>query len=521
MMRFRLFLSLCLLLGWGTLSAQTYILISYPDSLNGLRHKLPAEWIVIDANHDKKAVTEVEAVAVAEKIIRILEQNGYPFAEVRLYTGMKSGTENKKEQIYLQVIANNYITWDSVVIKGNVNISPHFLAPYLKIKRGKPYDERLVMQATKALEALDYVILLQTPRPTFTKESAALYLYLDKRQSNTFDGYIGFTSNENGRGLQLYGQLNLKLANIFGRGESFAVSWNRLQQNYQTLSLEMNYPCLFQTPFGLYGQFSLLKNDTNYYKLSVPAGIRYLLRGSDYLQLYYRYEQSNLIGGGTNGTNGNVHTNNGIIRASSNKTYDSSILYQANYQSHHYGISIGLKRTDDPQMPHKGYQWESCFETGEKKITESAQNSRSWEGYCQGSSYLPLGKRWVQANRLSAGFISDQQLYESNLFLMGGLRSLRGVDEQSLRASSYLFISEEIRFLLNETMFVQAFIDGGWYERQLNGNYYHDTPVGIGTGFSLRTKNGVFSISWAIAAHDQQPFMFKSAKISLGYNAFF
>ena len=196
-------------------------------------------------------------------------------------------------------------------------------------------------------------------------------------------------------------------------------------------------------------------------------------------------------------------------------------MAQKNYKIHNYGIGLYFRNIDDMQIPHKGYSWESSVETGKKLITDSSKTFSTWSGKCTGSLYLPFGKHWVQANRLLAGFISDPQLFESNLFLMGGLHSMRGVNEQSLSASAYCFVSEEIRFLLNDQFFFQLFVDGGWYERKLTGSYHKDTPIGIGAGFSLLTQAGLLSMSYALAAHDNQGFKFKSAKISIGFNAFF
>ena len=462
------------------------ITISYPDTLHSLRRWLPPA--------QQKGNRET-ATRLAEKILSILEQNGFPFAEVQLFENAPT------HSFLLKVIANHYIVWDSVVVKGEAKLSPRFLAPYLKVKRGKPYNESIVTQAEASLNALEYVTQLRPPQPSFTPHASALYVYLDKKNANTFEGFAGFSSREEGRGLQLTGHLNLKLTNLFGHGESFAANWERIETNRQMLSLEANYPCLWQTPFCLYGQFSLFRHDTGFYRLSLPVGLRYLIRGTDYLQLYYRFENSSRIGNDTG-------------------------LIQRDYRSNNYGIALRLRQTDHLLLPHKGYHWEAGVETGSKKNRENRTNSgtlsgTTWSGNMQGMIYLPIGKRWVLASRLLTGFISDKQLYESNLFLMGGLRSMRGVNEQSLKASAYLFVSEEIRFFLNDRLFVHAFTDGGWYERALPSAYYRDTPLGVGVGFSLLTGGGLFSMSYAIAAHDKQPFMVKSSKISVGYNAFF
>lgn len=431
--------------------------------------------------------------AYAEHCLTYLENHGYPFAEVRMYLQPDS-----LPLMRIQCIANPFIRWDSIVLKGTAGLSPRFLYPYLKIRRGEAYSERIVSQAAAALKALDYVEVLRAPSTSFTSDRAALYLYLDKKNANSFDGFVGFSSLDDGRGLALYGQMNLKLANTFGRGETFSLDWKRPQQSHQTLQAEASLPCLFRTAFGLYGEFSLLKNDTSYYTLSVPVGFRYLLRANDFLQMYYRYETARNIGNAA----------------------DTGLL-QSDSRSHFYGLRLYAEQTDDIRMPHRGYRMDVQGEIGQKTFLETEERNTPVRSRLQMEAFLPLGRRWVENLRLQGGALWDGQMCPSDLFLLGGLRTLRGMDEQSVMASSYLLLSGEMRFFLDRNTFLQAFVDGGWYERKGVGTYLRDVPVGIGLGFSFSSKIGLLSLNYALAAHDGQGFRFRAAKVCIGYSAVF
>ena len=74
-MRLRLCLFMSLLLELGALGAQPRIVTSYSDSLQDLLYKLPDTENYGDTG---------KAALLAEKILCILEKNGYPFAEIRL-----------------------------------------------------------------------------------------------------------------------------------------------------------------------------------------------------------------------------------------------------------------------------------------------------------------------------------------------------------------------------------------------------------------------------------------------------
>lgn len=429
----------------------------------------------------------------AERCITYLENHGYPFAEIRMFR-----TTADSQLIQLQLIANPYICWDSIVLKGTAELSARFLYPYLKIRRGEAYNEYKIAQAESALKSLGYVEMLRAPSPSFTSECAALYLYLDKKNANSFDGYVGFSSLDDGRGLALFGQLNLKLSNTFKRGETFSVDWKRPQQHNQSLHAEMDFPCLFHTAFGLYGEFSLLKNDTSYYTLSVPAGFRYRLQANNFLQMYYRYATS---------------------RITLNNT-DSNRL-QTDYRNHAYGIRLWMEQLDDIRLPHQGYRIDVQSEIGQKTLLNTQERNTPVRSSLQIEGFFPMGARWVEHVRLQGGALWDGKMCLSDLFLLGGLHTLRGMDEQSVNASSYLLLSGELRFFLDRKSFLQGFIDGGWYERKGVGTYFHDFPVGIGIGFSFSSNFGLLSLNYALAAHDGQGLRFRSAKICIGYSAVF
>ncbi len=482
-LRFRHFLPCLLLLVAPALRGQTDTLLKtrllVSDTLMSSGIRLP-KW-----NPPYSTATLEQ---FAEEMLICLENHGHPFAEVRLLQPDSTGTT------IAQVIANPFIRWDSIVLKGDARLSPRFLHPYLKIRRGTPYREQCVTQAATSLNALPFVEMTRPPSPTFTSESAALYVYLNKKNANSFDGFVGFGSNEQGDGITLYGQMQLKLTNVLARGEEFSVDWNRPRPEHQQLQVEGSYPCLFGTPFGLYGQFFLLKSDSAYHRVSLPVGFRYLLNGTDFIQMHYRYERSSA-------------------------TISSPDLNDT--RSDLYGLRLSLLRTDRPRIPHKGYHLDLSGEIGRKTAIADGEHNTVARGSGNAETYMPFGRRWVQYIRLQSGIILDNRLNSSDLFMLGGLRSLRGMDEQSVTASAYAFLTGELRFFLDRNMFLQAFADGGWYERKGVGGYRNDHPVGMGIGFSFDSKAGLLSLNYAVAAHDGQGFRLRAAKVCVGYSAVF
>ena len=61
----------------------------------------------------------------AEKTLIYLENHGFPFAEVR----MRQPYPQHTDSVEVQIIANPFIRWDSIVLKGDARLSPRFLFP--------------------------------------------------------------------------------------------------------------------------------------------------------------------------------------------------------------------------------------------------------------------------------------------------------------------------------------------------------------------------------------------------------
>ena len=115
----------------------------------------------------------------------------------------------------------------------------------------------------------------------------------------------------------------------------------------------------------------------------------------------------------------------------------------------------------------------------------------------------------------------SKNLFENELYRLGGMKTLRGFIEQSMYASSYAIVNTEIRFLFSKNSFLNAFFDAGWYEQKLEQSYLHDFPFGFGAGINYDTKAGIFSLSYALGKQMDNPIQLKTGTISFGYIAMF
>ena len=70
-----------------------------------------------------------------------------------------------------------------------------------------------IKNKTTLLQELQFANQIKEPEILFSKDSTILYVYIDKNRSNTFDGFLGFGTNEETSNLELNGYLNLELIN--------------------------------------------------------------------------------------------------------------------------------------------------------------------------------------------------------------------------------------------------------------------------------------------------------------------
>ena len=66
---------------------------------------------------------------------------------------------------------------------------------------------------------------IKDPEILFTDDSTEVFLYLEKVKKNTFDGFIGFNTNEENGKLEIQGYTKINLINTFNQGEEIKIDF--------------------------------------------------------------------------------------------------------------------------------------------------------------------------------------------------------------------------------------------------------------------------------------------------------
>lgn len=444
-----------------------------------------------------------------DKVISFYENHGYPFASIQLDS---AEITNNNLSANLSINKNQLYKIDSVAIKGNATVSDDYIKNYIRINDEDIYNEELIKKINTRIKEIPFVEEQNPSKVIFNEESAYVLLVLKKKQANRFNGILGIVPDETGK-VRLNGDVKLNLMNSFKRGEEISFNWRAMQNNSQDLKLSTAYPFLFNSPFGAEYQLNLYKRDSTYIDVFNKIGIRYILKGNNYFNIFYHNKSSSLL---------------------SQKGFETLTVLPdfADVSTQLYGIGIVYDQLDYIHNPRRGFSITANGSLGNKKISKNPQlNEQLYEdvnlktnlytAQANLALYIPIKKRSVIKLGTQNGYTYNENLFDNELLRIGGLHTLRGVDEESIFASFYSIQTIEYRFILEQNSFLYLFTDGAFWEKRTANAYTLDRPYSFGVGMNFETNAGIFSISYAVGKQFDNPVQFRSAKIHFGFINFF
>ncbi|MFT4062487.1 MAG: BamA/TamA family outer membrane protein [Edaphocola sp.] len=461
--------------------------------------------------------------ALFERLLGHCENNGYPFAQVRL-AQIAMQQEGMKATLVLD--RGRLMRIDSVLVNGDVDIAPDFLMNYIGIHHGDAYNESLLMQLSKKLANLSFV---QEERPwevDFTIGKNKLHLYLKEKKANQLNGLIGLQPNtvETGK-FMLTADALLSLKNALAMGEDISATYQNLQYKSPRFHISAGIPYLMGTNFGVEGYFDLFKKDTTFYRTTFDLGAKYLLNASDYVKISYQNYSNRLITADTLYVienkalpdNVDVKTNGAVAEFYIDKT-DYRLSPRSGWQAKCSGAALVRNvRVNDAIVnisDGSGYDYADLYDTVNNGRYQYKVNAAvAW--------YIKAAKGLVLKLAYSGGYIYSHSLFHNELYQIGGFKLLRGFDEQSIYANQYHVATAELRLLLGRDSYFCLFGDNAMITTNYSTSKHTDYPVSLGAGITLDNKSGVFNIALGLGKFSGEPFQFSQVKIHFGYAAYF
>lgn len=462
-----------------------------------------------------------------ERIITFLENNGYPFALVKL-DSIKIEGEQIAAKLY--VVKNRQIIIDSINVQGNIKITRKYLQNYLGVNPKEWYNESEVKNISKRIKEIPF---LQEEKPMnveFFDDKARINLFLKNKKASRFNFMIGFLpNNEQTNKLLITGEAMLLLHNSLGGGEVININWKKYQAYTQNLKVKFFYPYLPLLPFGVDFNFELYKKDTTYLDLIKDIGLQYSFTGNNYLKAFFHNKKSSLL-------------TTDSIRIQSRKKLPDNIDISFNM----YGLEYHVEKLDYRYNPKNGFDFKINAGAGIRKIFKNNKitslkdekgksleylydslklRTVQYQGNYYFNYYLPFSSRSVLKLGTIGGAIISDQIFNNELYRIGGNQQMRGFDEEALFTSLYNILTIEYRFLIGENSYLYLFNDLGYLENNALGfsQTYSAHPFadGFGAGITFETKVGIFALSYALGTQQGNEIQVKSAKIHFGYVNYF
>jgi outer membrane protein assembly factor BamA len=462
--------------------------------------------------------------AVSEKLLHWCEDNGYPFAKVWLHNIQVQQDGGVNAQLMMDRGAMRKI--DSVNLKGTARISKSYIMHYLDIFEGEYYNEKKLRSVSNRVRELAFLEEAEPWRINFKLNKTELDLFLKERSANQLNALIGLLPNsvETNKFLLTVDAL-FAFQNILSMGEAINVTYQNLQYKSPRLKAGTMLPYLLNSPFGVDANFDYFRKDTAFRRTSFQLGLRYQLNATDFVRVFYQSQSNRLI---------TIDT----AFVKNTRTLPENVDVSGNGA----GFEVVLNRTDYRPNPLKGFRGRALTSTLLRKIKRAdaitglsdaggfdyaalydSLEQRKYQYRLEGelTHFLPLGKRATFMSSYNAGWISGNNLFQNELYQIGGFRLMRGFDEQSIYTNQYHVLTLELRLLLDRNSNIYLFSDNGYIISSYSGFYREALYNGFGLGAALRTRSGLFTINYALGRTDGISVQFRQSKIHFGYVAYF
>ncbi|MEM6812794.1 MAG: hypothetical protein AAF600_00195 [Bacteroidota bacterium] len=442
---------------------------------------------------------ESNLVGQISRKLQLLNNSGYPFASI--FLDSVSYNEGTLSGV-ITTTKGPEIRYDSAFFFQNIKTKHEYIYRLLDIVPEEVFDESGYFLLEKKVNRSPFLTLHKSADVSFSRGKAKIYLDLEEKYTNTFEGVVGLQQKENGA-TSLVGSLNLSIQNLFRSGHEFDFYWESFAESSQQLNLFYKHAFLFDAKISPSFSFSLLKQDSTFLTRTVGIGLNTYI--SPQISLLVEYE-------GTNGS---------LISSSIEEIENKGL---ADYQQDFYRIALSRGFFTFLNEHEKGRAWDISVGAGIKDVTRNVGLPDSFYDTvdlktnfirvdAQLAYQLKIGKRLSIFHDIRLGLLKNDEILTNELYRMGGFNTLRGFDEKKIFAQHYGLNRIEIRSFFENRSFVYVFYD----QLVFNRSQLKKAPFGIGSGMVLETLAGQFSFALASGKSDYQIIALSELRVHFGY----
>ena len=422
-----------------------------------------------------------------EEVSRKLDAKGQSFSKVMLNNNL---IINDTLYSSLNISSTKERRINKTIVKGYEDFPEKFIKNHLSIKKNKTvFNKKKLEEISNRLNSLSFVKQIKTPETLFKEDSTLVYIYVNKKQNNSFDGLINFTTRENGS-ILFNGILDLQLNNILNRGEFFSLNWNAIGDERQELEINTKTPYIFNSKITPSLLFNIYRQDSTFINTKFSGSFDYNL-------------------------NSKIDLGITLINESSENTFQTTQNNNESFESFFAGVNFNYHT-----LTNNSFQEDKLRITinplfGYRKTTN--ERIKQFKLKTIASYLLKINKRNAVYLKNTIGILNSKDLLNNELFRIGGANSIRGFNEQNFFTPNYTYFNIEYRYLTSTTSYFYSITDIG----RLKISSTFNNPLGLGAGYSFLTNNSQINFSIALGNNLSTGFQFKNPKIIINWKTFF
>lgn len=444
---------------------------------------------LLQLEKDTLTITTNEVENFMKSKIALLEKKGYSLANLQL-VNQRRIENNLISDLQVKLNAKRNIT--DLVIVGYDKFPAGIKKAITKKAKKATFNQDNLKQINDTFDKLQFVNQIKYPEILFTTDSTKIFVYVEKSKPNKFDGFIGFSNDDQSK-LTFNGYLDLQLQNILNTGEKFNLYWKNDGNKQTSFNIGTELPYIFKTPIGIKANLRIFKQDSTFQNTVTDLNLGY----------YFAYNTKAFIGYQKTTSVDIQNTNSFSLNDFTNTFLTSSFEH--------------LELNPDSFIFPERAKILVKFGTGNRTIA-SQKTSQFFTQLDMSYNFNLNAKNSIFVRNQTFYLQSDDYII-NELFRFGGINSIRGFNENSLQANAFTGIIAEYRYLLASNLYLHSITDFGYFQDKTSK--IEDRLLGLGFGFGLFTKNGLFNLVYANGSTSEQAIKLSNSIVHISFKTNF
>ena len=455
------------------------IIVTKKDNTNG----------IIDSGIDSIKIKTREFSDLTNQLLEQIDRKGNSFSEITYVNPLL-----KNDTLFLEMKISNSSSRkiDKVITRGYEDFPKKFITKYFLIDKNTVFSKQKLNQVSALSNKLDFIKEKKAPEVLFKKDSTHLYLFLDKIGTSSFDGLVNFSSKENGKGLLVNGNLDLKLNNTFNTGEKFEIIWNKVSDEKTDFKINSYVPYILNSKFSTTLEFYLYRQDSTFINTNFELKTDYSINQKSHASILYSSEKSNYL-----------------LNISNNDL--------ASYSNYFIGLGYELKKSSTSNLYKYKNGLNLNLTIGKRKTDTESINQLKF--HFSAFANVQINNRGYLNIKNESGLLTSKNYLLNELFRIGGANSIRGYNEQSIFTNGYSYSNIEFRYSLDTSSYLYSITDLGVYKENTTNKI--KKLLGIGAGYQFRINNNLVNLGYVISTNSSTNAKLNSSRLVVRWTSFF